>query len=293
MKLSVDGDEVFVCVKADEGDLCREADRVDYLVQTHNVPFVGRNTPGECAQLVGHAGAPNFNLKFPQAHPEAFAASRRLLEERCGWQRDGAKAQGLPHGSQSPDPGLFLMGKQVALARTLRSLGHSELVTAHPRRSQRKGEAPAAWDELEYLSPFADFRLELAFRPFFRHHVAPDGHTLTPFMHTDRVRLVRSLVGRHVNLRPLKAMGMVKAQFILHDQGMVDRLMRCWILNLRINTLPCNRGTPIVLLRSYFGETVAIYFARLEFYTRQLRCPALAGLLAEFVGGVEAMTLFR
>jgi hypothetical protein len=42
MKLSIDGDEIICTIRADTGDLQIEADRSNYRMQTHNVPFMTR-----------------------------------------------------------------------------------------------------------------------------------------------------------------------------------------------------------------------------------------------------------
>lgn len=64
--------------------------------------------------------------------------------------------------------------------------------------------------------------------------------------------------------------------FPLHNKEELRRLEKEWYFNI-INVQPLDQ------IREYFGETVAMYFAFLGFYTVALILPALLGVLASFL----------
>jgi len=96
MKYSMDGDEVFVTVRADERDLAVQADRSNYKLQACNQPFMkGRKVP-----------------KMRSAHVQT---AMEMLQERA----DDSELPML-------DPGMFRRGWQDDILHHLEREGHDE-----------------------------------------------------------------------------------------------------------------------------------------------------------------------
>ncbi|KAF4321976.1 hypothetical protein BBO99_00003270 [Phytophthora kernoviae] len=96
----------------------------------------------------------------------------------------------------------------------------------------------------------------------------------TLFTQKDRIRLASGIVDRHINLYALQSAGFLKDQmFALHDEAVLKDLRRTWALNLKMVYQPLHK------IRFYFGEKIALYFAWLEFYTKMLIFPSIAGII--------------
>ncbi|RLN57250.1 hypothetical protein BBJ29_003356 [Phytophthora kernoviae] len=96
----------------------------------------------------------------------------------------------------------------------------------------------------------------------------------TLFTQKDRIRLASGIVDRHINLYALQSAGFLKDQmFALHDEAALKDLRRTWALNLKMVYQPLHK------IRFYFGEKIALYFAWLEFYTKMLIFPSIAGII--------------
>ncbi|XP_071958199.1 anoctamin-10-like [Antedon mediterranea] len=76
------------------------------------------------------------------------------------------------------------------------------------------------------------------------------------------------------------SLGIVSRLYPLHQLGELDELSQAWYQSLK-NIVK----QPHDMIRRYFGETVAIYFKFLGFYTRMLVFPAVFGIIYYFFGG--------
>jgi hypothetical protein len=75
----------------------------------------------------------------------------------------------------------------------------------------------------------------------------------------------------------LKANKMIDDTFALHNRKVIEELRKEWVWDFAVN--PFMKPQPLLKIRDYFGEKIALYFAWLEFYTSQLRYPTLVGML--------------
>ena len=71
--------------------------------------------------------------------------------------------------------------------------------------------------------------------------------------------------------------------FSLHSFADREWLLREWALSFNPRELWGPATAPLLEIRDYFGEKIALYFAWLEFYTKMLVLPLLAGLPLFFV----------
>jgi hypothetical protein len=253
MRLNFDDTEVLMTVKADINDLRIEAARSQYLLQTHNHPFLKSEQYGE---YVSHSTAPGFNQYFKEKNPQDYAKSIDLCRDRCD----------TDHPHPAPDPGLYRSGWQPGLTKYLRKKGVTEVLDENddPKNTV-------------CIAPYAKYRIAPEYRPLFRHYRDNDGN-LSEFRQVDRIRLVNMIIGRHINIAAMKSGGFLKKNFVLHDEAIVAHLVKNWIWNFRVN--PLMTPTPLLEIRDYLGEKIALYFAWLEFYTRELVTPAGLGVFA-------------
>jgi anoctamin-10 len=144
---------IIMGIKADPQDLRVQADRSNYRVQIHNKPFTAPD--GDYSKSLSHKNAPTFNEMYERENPDAYHASQRILSERCDDSSD-----------PSVDPGLFTHRSwQPQLRKGIRSAGHptQECEGAEENTLQRFGGGM-------YLAPYADYRIDDHFQPFFRHY---------------------------------------------------------------------------------------------------------------------------
>ena len=240
MKRSVDGDEVICVIRADCKDLMTEADRTGYKLQIYNQPFSQAAAQG----VKGFTG-------------RQYDACRQLLRQRCG--PDSVKEE------PQVDPAMFRDAWHPKLKRYLAWNGHDE---------ENCNDMDAV-----YIAPYAEYKLDSKFQPLFRRWKTrlPDGNTATSiFRPVDRIRLVNFIIGRHLNLEALQfaKMLVLNGNYALHDQTELAWFRKEWALSKLCDL----RAQPLMRIRNYFGEKISLYFAWLEFYTKMLRFPALAGV---------------
>ncbi|ETL43724.1 hypothetical protein F442_06048 [Phytophthora nicotianae P10297] len=268
MFLSVDGDEIIMSVKSENDDLRVEADRTNYRLQLSNKPFDVMLHRDKISDLRREIGA------------DAWQKSLVLLRDKRGTVND----------SDIPelDPFLISRGDEIhpLTRKALRRWGHRE--EADGMFSDDSNHSQPAWsrfwtsifsihhDPMTYFAPFADYRHEPEFQPYFRRYPINWGGTReqTLFTQKDRIRLASGIVDRHINLDALQDAGYLKSQmFALHDEAALDELRATWALNMKMLYQPLHK------IRYYFGEKIALYFAWLEFYTKMLLFPSIAGII--------------
>lgn len=257
MKVSMDGDEIIVVVKADSMDLRVEADRTDYQLQVHNRPFT---QPRDFEALQRYT----FNAVHKASFPKAYAASVRLLRERCG--------PSDPNIEPELDPALFYHNWHPNLRLGLYAIGHEE---------EGRGR-----DGI-YIAPYADYKIDEKFQPFYRHYDGMDESErlgISLFRPIDRIRLVNSIIARNVNLPALQCAGFLTGHFALHEPEKVALFREAWALNWGLSR------QPLLDIRDYFGEKIAYYFAWLEFYTKMLIFPAAGGIAVFALNSALALT---
>ena len=247
MKYSQDGDEIIVCIAADERDLEVAADRTNYPLQTVNDPFAPERAP--------------FLPRIAIERPEVLQQARELLRERAD---DDPSAPMM-------DPGMFKRHWQEGIERELAKKGHAK------EAGFSEGQA--------YFAPYADFQSDEGlehFKLFFRHFRNRTGE-LSPFRQVDRIRLVWQIMARHLNMAGLKHKGFVADCFPLHEKERLAAFRADWALNWGLHPFWGGKKQPLLAVRDYFGEKLALYFAWLEHYTESLIFPAVLGLVVQWL----------
>jgi anoctamin-10 len=254
--LNAKGEKISILmgITADAQDLRVEADRSNYKLQIHNRPF----TDGP-----SHVNAPRFNVTFQKTNPEAWTTCKKTVHDRCEDTPD-----------PSVDPGLFTeVSWQPLLRRGLQKAGHP----AGKECSGLESKMRFLFGGGMYLAPYTDYRIDDHFQPLYRHYTDERTGAFTEFREVDRIRLVNQMIGRHLSLLSLKSKKMIIDSFALHNLKVKKDLLKTWVWDWRIN--PFMKAQPLLRIRDYFGEKIALYFAWLDFYTAQLRWPALFGFI--------------
>ncbi|KAL3672161.1 hypothetical protein V7S43_002824 [Phytophthora oleae] len=269
MFLSCDGDEIIMSVKSENDDLRVEADRTNYRLQLSNKPFDDVLHRDKISDLKREIGA------------DAWQNSLDLLLEKRGTID---RTEEIPE----MDPELVSFGNEhhPRIRKALRRWGHRE--EADGMFSDDNNHSQTRWnrfwtsifsihhDPMTYFSPFADYRHEPEFQPYFRRYPLSWGgkEEQALFTQKDRIRLASGIVDRHINLDALQGAGYLKSpMFALHDQAAIEELRATWALNVKLLYQPLHK------IRYYFGEKIALYFAWLEFYTKMLIFPSTAGII--------------
>ncbi|GMF28798.1 unnamed protein product [Phytophthora lilii] len=272
MFLSCDADEIIMTIKADNDDLRVEADRTDYRLQVSNKPFdktlhekklktlrreIGEQEWQKSIDHLRHTrGCANESAEFPEMDPLLVSRGEEFHPEL-------RKALDLWGHTEETD-GLFVEDETYR-----RSQGN------HWDRFWTSIFA-LPYDPLTYFAPFADYRHEEKYQPYYRRYPVKWGKKKeeTLFTQKDRIRLAEGIVDRHINSDALEAAGYLEGQmFALHDADALHDLRHSWALHWTMLYQPLHK------IRYYFGEKIALYFAWLEFYTKMLIFPTIAGII--------------
>ncbi|RLN26609.1 hypothetical protein BBJ28_00017546, partial [Nothophytophthora sp. Chile5] len=268
MFLSCDGDEIILTVTPDNDDLRVEADRTNYRLQLSNKPFDSMLHRDKIRDLKREIG------------DDHWLKSVELLRVKRGTANETSEVPEM-------DPLLVSRGPEFhpELRKALDSWGHREEADgmfADDDTSQSVWNGLWAsisslpHDSMTYFAPFADYRHEPQFQSYYRRYPTNWGgkKEQTLFTQKDRIRLAAGIVDRHLNLDALQEAGYLKGNmFALHDKVAREDLRQSWALNWRMICQPLHK------IRYYFGEKIALYFAWLEFYTKMLLFPAIAGIV--------------
>ncbi|KAL4109547.1 hypothetical protein PRIC1_001246 [Phytophthora ramorum] len=272
MFLSCDADEIIMTIKADNDDLRVEADRTNYRLQVSNKPFDRTLHDKKLRTLRSEMG------------DQAWQKSIDHLRHTRGCADEGADDPEM-------DPLLVSRGDvfHPELRKALDLWGHTEeadgLFVEDESYRRVQGSRwdrfvtsifALPYDPLTYFAPFAEYRHEEKYQPYYRRYPIKWGKKKeeTLFSQKDRIRLAEGIVERHINADALEAAGYLEGQmFALHDEAALQELRSTWALHWTMLYQPLHK------IRFYFGEKIALYFAWLEFYTKMLVFPSIAGVI--------------
>eukprot|EP00937_MAST-01D_sp_MAST-1D-sp2_P007076 g7076.t1 len=295
--------EIFCLVRADSVDLANEAETSHYRLQLRYQPFTPQHRKEDADFILKHRKDYEKSRKHLWSRNFGGGGSRvpqlKPVEAELHWE----------HGQPEMDPVLFRTDCQQPLKNALELFGHQVAVDARGVLDDGDGFAsggsgratmnlddikaeleaflPGGWfrsffyisyDPNTYLAPYAEYQGERHFEPFYRKYPHPHiPGKFTMFRDVDRLRLCRGIVSRHLNIRRLQHMKRVHKYFVLHNDAPRGWLRDNWARKFRMYELIGPAIAPLVEIRDYFGEKVALYFAWLEFYTKMLVLPALFG----------------
>ncbi|KAG6976300.1 hypothetical protein JG688_00001510 [Phytophthora aleatoria] len=272
MFLSCDADEIIMTIKADNDDLRVEADRTNYRLQVSNKPFdttlhekklktlqreMGDKEWQNSIDHLRHTrGCADEDAEYPEMDP-------LLVSRGDEFHPELRKALDIWGHTEEAD-GLFV---EDDTCRRVQGSHWDRFVTSI---------FALPYDPLTYFAPFAEYRHEEKYQPFYRRYPIKweQKKEETLFSQKDRIRLAEGIVERHINADALEAAGYLEGQmFALHDPKALHDLRHSWALHWTMLYQPLHK------IRYYFGEKIALYFAWLEFYTKMLVFPAVAGVI--------------
>eukprot|EP00923_Selenidium_pygospionis_P001662 GHVN01002401.1.p1 GENE.GHVN01002401.1~~GHVN01002401.1.p1 ORF type:complete len:529 (+),score=82.69 GHVN01002401.1:180-1766(+) len=97
-------------------------------------------------------------------------------------------------------------------------------------------------------------------------------HELSIFRDVDRCRLLKTELNHYLNVDYLRSQKFILSDFALHQLPVLRVLNEEWA-----SFSKCDTSQDIELVRNYFGEAMAYYFAYLQCYTDLLMWPGVIG----------------
>ncbi|OQR80494.1 anoctamin, partial [Thraustotheca clavata] len=293
MDKSQNCDMILLLIQADNLDLQIEAEHIKYRLQTSNKPFAPVHTQkleklhNENDTTIAEAKAHLQLSSFSMLYLSICSATRGRVKGI--YSRSPISAEQNEEGEPEIDPWFNFRGDedQINLHKAITLWGHNEVsdgVFPPPPRQEEK--EMNIWqrfhnelfyipkDPYTYLSLYTPYKIDPKYQPYYRHYPRKASNFTedTLFRQVDRIRLCHSIVKQHINLNALKDAGYYLDLFALHDPEILKHLTHEWALKATLTS------QPIGLLRNYFGEKIALYFAWLEFYTKCLTLPAVVGI---------------
>eukprot|EP00936_MAST-01D_sp_MAST-1D-sp1_P000418 g418.t1 len=262
MKYSFAGDSIIVVVRADEGDLRTEAARIGYKMQLYNQPFKhvieepqgplsSHHEPqtgalpgpviSACRQMLRQNCGPNVANVEPMIDPAMLRDGRqpRLMKHlaRHGHKEENAHAT-VPGG----DLGTYIspfaeyniedkyqplyrrwdLGDIVAASAGSFLASGNQLQHGSKRGGRRSPMSPKAKRDAS-RSP-----VSATIRPSVRLAATRLMGRSSIFRPIDRIRLLNSIIERHINIEALKYRKLLTHSFGLHDSVELDVVMRSW-----------------------------------------------------------------
>jgi hypothetical protein len=309
MTYSIDKDEIIMKIKADAGDLMTEADRTDYTLQTVNevvpVPGMDGSWQERCEVWLGKACGQG-QLRATEVDPVLVNSSEHANSTNESHHALVSEMSKFGYPKTKANSGIFgaVMDGVGALADATQNVAAVGGVGGGTRHRA----LGADWTEPSnkgdfFIAPYAQYQSLVKHSKQNEINDTNDHSKLQPMYRTyrgsgwdegmglfrdiDRLRLINSILARHLNLRAFAdEYKYSSAPFALHSEQELAWLKENWATSWRvqalwpwINRLCGCRAQPLGRIRHYFGEKIAFYFGWLEFYTQMLLVPAVIGCI--------------
>ncbi|KAE9015327.1 hypothetical protein PF011_g7680 [Phytophthora fragariae] len=261
-----------------------------------------------------HRGSGRILLSFRPSPALLRAAAERLnVRVPCSVAlelgKEGAKLWGQAE-AQEEIYRLFLAGKISADDAQVFDYEDSGMWSRRLRALQRFSSSKVGAQQAEEDAAYLPFRDLAALRYVYRQIDDErdgggdvDGSTLSPFRTVDKTRLTKALIDAEFDCDALVERGLLEHHLCLHTHRTTDVDTSLDVLRVQWGAFPSPREAvgglfrwlrkaeptpdPLVHVRNYFGEQLALYFAFASFHADALRA---LGFLALVLGLVPSKT---